>query len=483
MAVPFKKNPKLDNLNNQRAIESEMALIASVLTDNEKIEGVLPIVKPSMFYNTFNSLVWDKIVSLYKSGVPVDLTTIKSQLENNDSPSGTPTYDIVGYFDHMTSPSHAVQYAKNIYEKYQLRNLSVLVDKIQKSIGSSNKDTANNLSRIHNTIGDILSIHGDDSFDLEDTIASAIQDMNNQDGTIRFGYGRLDAMVGGMRRGEITVIAGRPGHFKSTMAINVVHSLLERGYKVLVFNREMKNSSMMQKLLVANSSQVSYSRVVTGTFNKNDKLDIQMTAEELAEKYGDNLIMKDRSNDFESTVALIRQIKPDVVVDDYIGLATLRHIEDPRLRTDAIMKEYKMLCKSYDMCAILVSQLNRKCEDRPNKRPIPSDLRESGSIEHDAETILFMYYEWRYLNAGSKNGEYGIDIVVGKNRYGKTGIVELGVLGDKCKIYDHHSIALADSYEMEEVQIDESKPQENKDNSGVAESIQHDSKQQTISLA
>ena len=102
MAVPFKKNQKLDNLNNQRAIESEMALIASVLTDNEKIEGVLPIVKPSMFYNSFNSLVWDKIVTLYKNGVPVDVTTVKSQLKNNDSPSGTPTYDILKFFDHMT---------------------------------------------------------------------------------------------------------------------------------------------------------------------------------------------------------------------------------------------------------------------------------------------------------------------------------------------------------------------------------------------
>ena len=483
MAVPFKKNESINNLNNQKAIESEQALIACALTDNKKIDDVIPIVKPSMFYNTFNSLVWDRIIKLYKSGVPVDLTTIKSQLENTDSPSNSPTYDLIGYFDSMASKSHAIQYAKNIYEKYQLRNLSVLVHKIQKSIGNSNVETAQSLSKIHNTIGDILSIHGDDSFDLEDTIQRAIRDMENKDGTIRFGFSRLDNLIGGMRRGEITVVAGRPGHFKSTMSINLVHSLLERGYKVLVFNREMKNSSMMQKLLVANSSQVSYSRVVTGTFSKNDKSDIQKTAKILSNKYGDNLIMKDRSNDFESTVALIRQIKPDVVVDDYIGLATLRHVEDPRLRTDAIMKEYKMLCKSYDMCAILVSQLNRKCEDRPNKRPIPSDLRESGSIEHDAETILFMYYEWKYLGAGSKNGEYGIDVVVGKNRYGKTGIVGLGVFGDKCKIYEHHSVALAESYEIEEVEIDESQSQKDEDNSGIIESVQHDSKQQTISLA
>ena len=281
------KIQKLSNLNNQKAIESEQALIACVLTDNEKIDGVTPIVKSSMFYNTFNSVVWDKIVSLHKSGVPIDLTTIKSQLENRDSPSGTPVSDIITYFDHMTTPSHAVQYAKNIYEKYQLRNLSLIANKIQESIGVSNKDTADNLSKLHSTIGDILSIHGDDSFDLEDTMANAIKDMKNLDNTIRFGYNRLDNMVGGMRRGEITVVAGRPGHFKSTMAINLVHSLLQRGYKVLVFNREMKNSSMMQKMLVADSSQVSYSRVVTGTFNSNDEQDIRNTAERLSKQYGE----------------------------------------------------------------------------------------------------------------------------------------------------------------------------------------------------
>ena len=480
MTVPVQKN---QNLNSQRSIESEKALIASVLSDNDRIDDVLPIIKKDMFYNSFHALVWEKIVMLYKNGVQVDITTIKSQLQNNDSPEGTPASDIIEFFNHMTTPSHAIQYAKNVYEKSELRRLSVLVNKIQESIGGNNAETADSLSKIHGLIGNVLSIHGDDKFDLEDTIKGAISDMQNKDNTIRFGYSPLDSIVGGMRRGEITVIAGRPGHFKSTMAVNVVDSLLKRGYKVLVFNREMKNTSMMQKLLVAESTQVSYSRVVTGVLSEKDKIDIDVTSTALSSQYGSNLIMKDMSNDFESTVALIRQIKPDVVIDDYIGLATLRHIEDPRLRTDAIMKEYKMLCKSYNMCAILVSQLNRKCEERPNKRPIPSDLRESGSIEHDAETILFMYYEWWYLGVGSKNGEYGIDIVVGKNRYGKTGIVELGVLGDKCKIYDHHSVALAESYEIQELSKDENTIQGNKDNSGLAESVPPDSEQQRIPIS
>lgn len=440
-------------LNNHKSIESEEALIASVITDSREIEKVNSIIKTDMFYSKFNQIVWDKIISMQQNGVKVDLTTVTSHLNNDTDTtvSGySPAFKLTGYFNNMSTSANAIQYAKNVYEKYELRNIEDLATQLKGSIGKDNLKTVDALTNVHKKISNVLSVHGDDKFHLRSALEKAIKDMYNKDNTIRFGFNGLDNLIGGMRRGEITTIAGRPGHFKSTMAINIVHNLLSNGYKVLVFNREMKNESMLAKLIVADSDQVDYSRVVTGTYTDKDKKDIANTQKKLLKKYGKNLIMKDRSNDFESTVATIRQVKPDVVVDDYIGLATLRHIEDPRLRIDNIMKEYKLLCKSYDMCAIIVSQLNRKCEERTNKRPIPSDLRESGSIEQDSETILFMFYEYRYLQDGSKNGEFGIDIVVGKNRYGKTGTVELGVVGERCKIYDHHSIALAEKYEIEE---------------------------------
>ena len=440
-------------LNNHRSIESEEALIASAMTDSKQIDKVNSIIKTDMFYSKFNQIVWDKIISMHRNGVKVDITTVTSQLNNDtDTTIGgeTPAFKLTGYFKNMSVASNAVQYAKNIYEKYELRNIQDLSTQLSASIGKDNLKTVDALTNVHKKISNVLSVHGDDKFHLRSALDKAIKDMYNKDNTIRFGFSGLDNLIGGMRRGEITTIAGRPGHFKSTMAINIVHNLLSNGYKVLVFNREMKNESMLAKLIVADSDQVDYSRVVTGTYTEKDKEDIANTKKKLLKKYGKNLIMKDRSNDFESTVATIRQVKPDVVVDDYIGLATLRHIEDPRLRIDSIMKEYKLLCKSYDMCAIIISQLNRKCEERTNKRPIPSDLRESGSIEQDSETILFMFYEYRYLQDGSKNGEFGIEAIIGKNRYGKTGNVELGVVGERCKIYDHHSIALAEKYEVEE---------------------------------
>ena len=144
--------------------------------------------------------------------------------------------------------------------------------------------------------------------------------------------------------------------------------------------------------------------------------------------------MYDDVFDIDRAMREIRKNRPDVVVDDYIGLIDVIGVEDNRLRIDNIMKQYKRAAKTYNMSALLVSQLNRACEDRSNKRPILRDLRDSGSIEQDAEMILFMYYDWRYNYQDSLVGEHGIEVVLGKNRYGKTGSQVLGVVGDRCKI-------------------------------------------------
>ena len=159
-----------------------------------------------------------------------------------------------------------------------------------------------------------------------------------------------------------------------------------------------------------------------------------------------NLIMYDSIFDIEGSMREIRKHSPDVVVDDYIGLVSVSGIDDNRIRVDNIMKQYKWSAKKNRMAVLLVSQLNRDCESRANKRPLLRDLRDSGSIEQDAEIILFMYYEWRYYMQESDMGEYGIEIILGKNRYGKSGSVKMGVAGDRCKIYSTSEEALTEVF-------------------------------------
>ena len=248
-----------------------------------------------------------------------------------------------------------------------------------------------------------------------------------------------------MTKGEITVVAGRPGHFKTTTTINIVRNLLHEGRKVLVFNREMSNVEMLKKLIVMESQSLSYENVRLGLLEAQDLHEIDKVKDMMKEKYS-NLIMFDNIFDLDGAMREVRKHKPDVIVDDYIGLISVGGIEDSRLRIDTIMKQYKWAAKKNEACVVLVSQLNRDCENRHSKRPILRDLRDSGSIEQDAEMILFMFYEWRYFFEESDIGEYGIDMILGKNRYGKTGKVTLGVLGNRCKLYNDKNEALTEAH-------------------------------------
>jgi replicative DNA helicase len=300
------------------------------------------------------------------------------------------------------------------------------------------------LEELYNSIGNALDLQTFDNFVLDDLILNTVENLYAKDNVIPFGIDNIDKMVGGMTRGEISIIAGRPGHFKSTMMINVVSNLIQQGYKVLVMNREMSNIEMMKKFMVMEAKHITYDVFRAGTYSKEHKEELKKIVEVIRNKYK-NLIMYDNIMDLSGAMREIRKHKPDVVVDDYIGLVNVKGIDDNRLKIDSIMKQYKWACKNNNMCALLLSQLNRKCEERTNKRPLPSDLRESGSIEQDAEMILFMYYEWRYLERESTLGEYGLEVVIGKNRYGRTGSVIIGVSGNKCKMYETPDIALASS--------------------------------------
>ena len=297
------------------------------------------------------------------------------------------------------------------------------------------------LQRLNREIEDILNLRIREDFSLDTLLTETVKHMTVTDNIVPFGFKPLDDLTGGMTKGEITVVAGRPGHFKSTMTINIVSNLLNRGMKVLVFNREMSNVEMMKKLMIIESKYLSYHTMRMGKFSDIDKADLEQAKNTITTRYK-NLIMYDDVFDIDRAMREIRKNRPDVVVDDYIGLIDVIGVEDNRLRIDNIMKQYKRAAKTYGLSALLVSQLNRACEDRSNKRPILRDLRDSGSIEQDAEMILFMYYDWRYNYQNSQVGEHGIEVVLGKNRYGKTGSQVLGVVGDRCKILNRPEDAM-----------------------------------------
>jgi len=231
------------------------------------------------------------------------------------------------------------------------------------------------------------------------------------------------------------------------MMLNIVRNLVYTGQKVLVFNREMSNVEMMKKLIVMESDFISYGTLRSESMSSAEEKDLELSKNRIKKSF-QNLMMFDNIFDIDQAMREIRKHKPDVVVDDYIGLIDVFGVDDNRLRVDSIMKQYKRAAKTHNMCVLLVSQLNRECESRANKRPILRDLRDSGSIEQDAESVLFMYYDYRYNFHDSDGGENELEVILGKNRYGRTGSVRLGVQGDRCSIFNDTDTALKDMYQI-----------------------------------
>ena len=426
-------------------LEAERLILGQALVDNSVIDQISQYIpEEQVFYNTGHQDIWKCILTLHREGATViDPITIMSQMPDKTNLE-SPGYYLTGLMEDVVSTANAEHYAKLVYEKWLIRKVILKSKRIEKVMDLDADGASQALQRLNREIEDILNLRIREDFNLNTLISDTVKHMTVTDNIIPFGYKPLDDLTGGMTKGEITVVAGRPGHFKSTMTINIVSNLLNRGQKVLVFNREMSNVEMMKKLIIIESQTLSYHTMRMGDFNDADKKELELAKNIITEKYK-NLIMYDDVFDIDRAMREIRKHRPDVVVDDYIGLIDVIGVEDNRLRIDNIMKQYKRAAKTYGLAAILVSQLNRACEDRSNKRPILRDLRDSGSIEQDAEMILFMYYDWRYNYQDSMVGEHGIEVVLGKNRYGKTGSKVLGVVGDRCKILNTAEDAM---YEM-----------------------------------
>jgi len=422
------------NRTHPHSLEAERLVLGQALVDNTVIDQISQYIpEEQVFYNSNHQEIWKCMLHLHREGASViDPITVLTKMPK-DIGLDSPGYYLTGLMEEVATTANAEHYAKLIYEKWLLRKVVRKSNKINNVMDLDGDGAYQALQRLNREIEDILNLRIREDFSLDSLIDDTVKHMTVTDNIIPFGYIPLDDLTGGMTKGEITVVAGRPGHFKSTMTINIVSNLLNRGMKVLVLNREMSNVEMMKKLMIIESKNLSYHTMRMGNFNEKDKKDLELAKNTITEKYK-NLIMYDDVFDIDRAMREVRKHRPDVVVDDYIGLIDVIGVEDNRLRIDNIMKQYKRAAKTYDMAAILVSQLNRACEDRSNKRPILRDLRDSGSIEQDAEMILFMYYDWRYNYQDSMVGEHGIEVVLGKNRYGKTGSKVLGVVGDRCKI-------------------------------------------------
>ena len=316
------------------------------------------------------------------------------------------------------------------------RKLVVQSQKIAAKAVDSKKDINSLLEEVQNTASSLLNLEPGQKFDLDWLLGETEDSIFNQRNLVTTGINPLDEIISGMTKGEITIFAGRPGNAKTTTVANIARNLVMQGKKVIMFNREMPNTEMMKKFIAMESNNITYDMLRHNAISNKEK--IQKSLEIIKEKYTDKLFMYDNIRNLEGTFREIRRIKPDIVIDDHIGLIEYpsNDMRDLRLKIGDTSRRYKWLCKSEKMSVILVSQLNRNIEYRTERIPKLSDLAESGNLEQDAEIVAFTHYPWTVNFENATHGRYGLEIVVAKNRYGSTGKASVGFAPDSCKIYD-----------------------------------------------
>jgi len=410
--------------------ESEKAVLGSILLDENCFELVKDFIpEKEVFYDLNNKAIWEVICKLKKENIPVDLINVSTKLDNM-------TYYVSGLLEATPTAANAISYARQLNSDWLRRKLVEQSHQIAAKATDNTNDINALLVNVHDTASSLLNLEPGQKFNLEELLSETQDSIFNQRNLVGTGIKPLDSIISGMTKGEITIFAGRPGNAKTTTVANIARNLVLQGKKVVMFNREMPNTEMMKKFIAMESNNITYDMLRHNAISHKDK--IQKSLEIIKEKYTDKLFMFDNIRNLEGTFREIRRIKPDIVIDDHIGLIEYasNDMRDLRLKIGDTSRRYKWLCKSEKISVILVSQLNRNIEYRTERIPKLSDLAESGNLEQDAEIVAFTHYPWTVNFENAKHGRYGLEIVVAKNRYGSTGKASVGFAPDSCKLYD-----------------------------------------------
>ena len=412
---------------------AEESVLGCILLDGVSIyEKVAAWIRDEdAFYYKDNQTVWKAIKEIYKSGEPIDVITVANKVKDT-SPDETMGYFITGLPMQIATTANAEYHAKIIWERHIQREAAKTANKLYKTSFTDYEKLDTTLQQHSRLIDELKDLQPSKKTDIDVIISNTISNLKNGSNIIPFGLQQLDYPAGGMTRKEVTVLGGRPGHGKTTLAINIVRSLIAQGYKVMLFNREMSNEEVMKKIIIMESKDIEYSKIRKNKLTDVEMTEVELLTEKIDKKYK-NLIMYDNIRKLSEAMLEISRYKPDVVLDDYIQLIQVDNIEERRFQIESIMYEYKWICKKENCSAILVSQLNREIEKRIDPKPRLSDFAESGVIEQTAETAIMPFYGWNFDN--ESHDKYEIEIIVPKSRYGTIGTYIMGFNGNRCKFY------------------------------------------------
>jgi replicative DNA helicase len=415
-------------------LEAEMAFLGSVMLRPEALYDVADIVTPDSFYSDKHRIIFDTMLDLFGKHQPIDLLSVSSRLSEKGwlDQIGGNTY-LTELVNVVPSAGNIVHYANIVQKKHMMRRLIEASDHINQIGYDENRELEESLDAAEKKLFEVTNQNTSHKFTpLKDELAEAwerLDRLHSSDGAMRgipTGFAELDNKLSGLQKSDLIILAARPSMGKTSLALDIARkTAVEHGKSVGLFSLEMSSQQLVDRMMAAEANVDAW-KLRTGKLSRQD--DFEAIRESLDKLSKAPIYIDDQpGNNILKMRSVARRLKSekglDLIIVDYLQLMV------PQTKNDNVVQQIteishslKNLARELDIPVLALSQLSRAVESRGGK-PRLSDLRDSGSIEQDADIVMFIHREDKYKEESEKNNI--AEILIEKHRNGETGKIEL----------------------------------------------------------
>lgn len=419
--------------------EAEQSVLGSVLIDPASLDEITGMIRQDDFYLEEHQKIYSAMQAMYLKSRNIDPVTLVDELVSMglyDEAGGTEYIRLIAEI--VPSAANVKDYARIVHEKSIIRKLIGACEEVA-DVAYSEQDEASRLVEMaESKIYAIAEDKDNKNFvHIRDALLGVYDHLQqlatNRDETLgmKTGFSGLDRVLVGMAKSDLVLVGARPGMGKTSFAMNLATNAAKMSKKaVCVFSLEMSAEQLVTRLLSSEALVDSYA-LRSGELSDEDWEKLAYAASSLSET--EILIDDTTGMTVAGMMAKLRRVKNlGLVVIDYLGLMQSEHHNDNRVQeVSEISRNLKLMAKEFQVPVICCAQLSRGPESRTDKRPMLSDLRDSGAIEQDADIVMFLYRDEYYKDKDVPQST--AEVIVAKNRHGSTGKVEMGWLGQYTK--------------------------------------------------
>ena len=418
--------------------EAEQSVIGGLILDSNRFHDVIEHITAEDFYFSSHKIIFEHITAIYDGGGEPEIITICDSLSSSGELSKVGGMAYLAEITNATpSVSNIVSYAKVVKDRARQRSLITAANKITEIAYSPDMTTDEKISESQATLLNMESHDGEEAAQVNSSIKKVIDEIdfrfNNKGAAvgIQTGLKAIDAKIGGIRNQNLFILAARPAMGKTTLAMNIAYNVVNQGKPVLVFSAEMSKEEIIERMVAA-VGNLSFSKIRSGDLDSDDWPKLSAGVSSIKDK---PLYIDDRGGltiaKIASTARKQKKINGiELIVIDYLQLLSGKG-QSREQEVSAISRGLKSLAKELNIPIIALSQLSRKCEERKDKRPMSSDLRDSGAIEQDADIIAFIYRDEVYDENSERKGI--AEVIFTKARNFETGTVLIASRLDVCR--------------------------------------------------